>query len=86
MVASNTTCPYNIPMLQSDAQISEAAMLAAIQDPDRPISEYSKKEFFFKCANAFESSIKADKTLIADEIRKHYKRYDHLFGTQQQKT
>ena len=81
IVASNTSCPYNIPMLQSDACISEAALLAAIQDPERPISEYAKKEFFFKCAQAFQSSIKADKTLIADEIRKHFKRYDHLFGT-----
>ena len=61
-------------------------MLAAIQDPDRPISEYAKKEFFFKCATAFEHSIKADRALIADEIRKHYKRYDDLFGTFQQKT
>ena len=85
MVASNTSCPYNIPMLRSDTNMTEAAMLAAIQDSERPISEYAKKEFFFKCASYFENGIKADKSLIADEIRKHCKRFDHLYGTHYQK-
>ena len=61
-------------------------MLAAIQDSERPISLYAKKEFFFKCAKAFELSIQADNSLIADEIRKHMKRYDQLYGTNYQKS
>ena len=71
-------------MLESDARLTEASMLAAIQDPDRPISEYAKKEFFFKCYKSFETAIKADPSLICDEISKHLRRYNTMYGLHQQ--
>ena len=81
VVASNVSCPQNLPMLRSDGNLSETAMIAAFQDPETPISDFIKKEFFFKCSKSFENAIKADPSLIADEVRKHIKRYDYLFGT-----
>ena len=39
VVQSNISCPHNLPMLQSDAHLTETAMLAAIQDPEKPLRQ-----------------------------------------------
>ena len=80
VVQTDTTCPTSLPMLPSDAGLTESSMIAAIQDSGRPISEYAKKEFFFKCYKSFETAIRADPSLICDEIRKHLRRYNQLYG------
>jgi len=42
--------------------------MAASLNEDIPISEYLRKEFYFKCAKKFKESIKADPALIKIEI------------------
>ena len=73
-------------MLESDVNLSVTACNAAILDSNIPISEYIKKEFFYRCYMSFAKIIEASPSLIASEVRRYCERYDYLFGTIYQKT
>ena len=59
---------------------------AAIHDSEIPLSEYMKKEFFYRCFTSFSTAIGAEPSLIADEVRRHCQRFDYQFGTIYQKS
>ena len=86
MMSENGGCPSYLPMLDEDVKVSEVTLLAAGNDPDIPISEQIRKEFFFKSYLAFHKAVQADPAIFADEIRRHWTRFDNLFGTIRDKT
>lgn len=49
---------------------------AAIHNSDIPLSEYIKKENFFKSFQSFHNAIKADPALIKTEILKKMEYFD----------
>ena len=57
VLGENISCPRNLPMLMSDANMTVTTCYAAIHDPNIPISEYMKKEFFYRC---YMSTIRAN--------------------------
>ena len=61
--------------------MSTTTCYAAIHDSNIPMSEYMKKEFFYKCFTKFSQAIGAEPSLIADEVRKHCTKYDYYFGS-----
>ena len=86
VLAENVVCPRNMPMLMTDVNMTVTTCHAAIHDSNIPMSEYMKKEFFYRCYMNFKTAIEAEPSLIADEVRKQCKRYDYLFGTIFQKS
>lgn len=73
-------------MLMSDANMTVTTCHAAIHDENIPISEYMKKEFFYRCYTGFSKAIGAEPSLVADEVRKICRKYDYQFGTIYQKS
>ena len=86
VLAENIQCPMNLPMLMKDANLTVTTCHAAIHDPSVPISEYIKKEFFYRCYMGFSTAIGAGPSLIADEVRRKCRQFDYQFGTVLQKT
>ena len=64
-------------MLMSDANMTAMTCHAAIHDTHIPISEYMKKEFFYRCYMGFSKAIGAEPALVADEVRKICNKYDY---------
>ena len=81
VLGENIACPRFLPMNMADANMSVTTCHAAIHDSNIPISEYMKKEFFYRCFTSFSKSIEAEPSLIVDEVRKNCLRFDYLFGT-----
>ena len=81
VLGSNIACPRYLPMQEADVNMTVTTCKAAIQDPNIPISEYMKKEFFFRCFTNFSQAIGAEPSLIADEVRKQCLKFDYFFGT-----
>ena len=81
MMSENGGCPSYLPMLDEDTKFTEATLITASHDPEIPISEQIRKEFFFKSYLAFHKAVQADPAIFADEIRRHWTRFDNLFGT-----
>ena len=69
VLGENIACPQYLPMLHSDVNLSVTTCHAAIHDSEIPISEYMKKEFFYRCYMSFSTAIGAEPSLIADEVR-----------------
>lgn len=86
VLGENVACPRYLPMLETDANMTVTACHAAIHDSNIPLSEFMKKEFFYRCYMSFKTAIGAEPSLIADEVRKHCTRLDYLFGTVYQKS
>ena len=86
VLGENIACPQYLPMNPADVNMTVTTCHAAIHDSEIPISEYMKKEFFYRCFTSFSTAIGAEPSLIADEVRRHCKRFDHLFGTIYQKS
>lgn len=86
VMAENWGCPSFLPMLDSDALVTDITIIAASHDPQIPISEHIRKEFFYKASTTFHEAVKADPTIFADEIRERWVRLDHCFGTVRDKT
>lgn len=78
MLNEYRTCPGFLPMEERDTFISKTAFLAASINEEIPITEYVRKEFYFKCAQKFEEAIKADPALIKIEIQKKLRYFDEL--------
>lgn len=53
----NWGCPQYLPMLTEDAKVSDVTILAAGNDPEIPVSEHIRKEFFYKASMAFHSAV-----------------------------
>ena len=68
-------------MTTDDASLSVVALHAAINDSEIPLSEFIRKEFYYKSYMSFSTAIGAEPSLIADEVRKHCRRFDLLYGT-----
>jgi hypothetical protein len=49
----NWGCPSYFPMLEEDAKVTEVTLMASGNDPEIPISEHIRKEFFYKASMAF---------------------------------
>ena len=73
-------------MHEADVNMTVTTCHAAIHDTNIPLSEYMKKEFFYRCFTSFSTAIGAEPSLVADEVRKHCLRLDYLFGTIYQKS
>lgn len=76
MMDENWGCPQYLPMYSSDTQFTNFTLMAAGDDPEIPISEHIRKEFFYKASMAFHKAVQADPAIFADEIRKHWSRFD----------
>ena len=59
---------------------------AAIHDPNIPISEYMRKEFFYRAFQRFSSAIGAEPSLVRDELIAQCERLDRLHGLTYQKS
>ena len=77
VLGENVSCPRYMPMLESDANLTVTVCHAAIHDSNIPLSEYSRKEFFYKCHMNFKTAIGAEPSLVADEVRKICRRLDY---------
>ena len=86
MMRENGGCPSYLPMLNEDTKFTEATLITASHDPEIPISEPIRKEVFFKSYLAFHKAVQADPAIFADEIRRHWTRFDNLFGTMRDKS
>ena len=49
VLGENTNCPSYLPMQAADVNMTLTTCHAAIHDDKIPISEYMKKEFFYRC-------------------------------------
>lgn len=68
-------------MQEADVNMTVTTCHAAIHDSAIPISEFMKKEFFYRCYMNFSTAIAAEPSLIADEVRRQCLRFDYQFGT-----
>ena len=48
VVADNVACPQFFSMQEADVNMTITTCHAAIHDPNIPISEYMRKEFFYR--------------------------------------
>lgn len=67
-------------MLHEDAQLSVITMQAAAHDSAIPISEYVRKEFFYKCFTSFTKALSAEPALFADVVKTKCLHFDMFFG------
>ena len=81
VLTENVACPRYLPLNEADVSMTVTTCHAAIHDSNIPLSEFMKKEFFYRCYMGFSRAIGAEPSLIADEVRKHCLRLDYLFGT-----
>ena len=80
LVDDSIACPQFLPLDEEDAQISATVMEAIIHQEDVPISEFIKKEVFFKSYQSFEQAIAAEPALIKLEIQNRFSQLDALYG------
>ena len=70
VLGENTACPRYLPMNEADVNMTVTTCHAAIHDSNIPLSEFIKKEFFYRGYMCFSTAIGAEPSLIADEVRK----------------
>lgn len=80
MTNDSVATPMFLPMEEEDAIISKHVIEAAIVNSSIPLSEYTRREFYWKCFNKFHDAIKAEPTLIKEEIMLKMKFFDELYG------
>lgn len=76
MVNDNVATPLYLPMEEQDAIISKYVIEASIVDSTVPLSEYVRREFYWKCFTKFNAAIKADPGLVKQEILLKMKYFD----------
>ena len=59
VISDNIAAPMFLPMLESDVNLSVTTCHAAILNPNIPISEYMRKEFFYRCYMGFAKAVEA---------------------------
>lgn len=69
-------------MFNDDATITAIAIKAASFEPNVPISELVRREFFYNCFTNFTKALGAEPALFAEQIRAHCLRYSMLFSLQ----
>lgn len=73
-------CPSYLPMFNDDTVITAIAIKAASHDPEIPMSELVRREFFYNCFSNFTKALNAEPALFAEQIRAHCLRYSTLFS------
>ena len=76
MLNEAESCPLWLPMLPSDSTLTAPSLKAVMHDPSVIISEFVRKQFFFKCFNAFAGAIKSDAVGFASDVRLNLRKYD----------
>lgn len=66
-------------MNPGDAIISANVYMAASMNPTIPISEYVRKEFYYRCFTKFIDTIAAEPALIKYEILKRLELFNELY-------
>lgn len=79
MVNPQIACPRFLPMEIEDAKISGNVMNASLFNPDIPLSEYCRKEFYWHCIINFREAITADPALMKQEVTSRMKHFDDLY-------
>ena len=77
VIAENIQCPINLPMLMQDADMTALTLHAASNNSNVPISEYIKKEFFYRCYMGFSKAFGGDPALIGYEVQRICRKYDY---------
>ena len=80
MTNDDVATPTFLPMEEEDAIISKFVIEAAIINSSVPLSEYAKREFFWKCFTKFQTAVKAEPAQIKEEILLKMKYFDELYG------
>jgi len=65
MGGQEVACPQFLPMSKDDCIVTTMALKFAAHDPDIPLSEIIRKEFFYKCFNSFTTALAAEPALFA---------------------
>ena len=82
MLDENIATPYFLPLKEEEARMTSVVTEAAILNSEVPLSEYIKREQFFKSFQAFHNAIKAEPALIKTEIQTRLLQFDQLYGIQ----
>ena len=61
-------CPSFLPMDEEDAIVTPSVFQANIMNPNIPLSELIRKEFYYNCYTSFSKAIQAEPALIKREI------------------
>eukprot|EP00347_Sterkiella_histriomuscorum_P006803 403351373 len=80
MVDETVVCPHYLPLDMDDAKITANTMNALMHQEHIPISEFIKKENYYKFYNGFTTAIQADPALLKMEIQKKLHYFDDLYG------
>ena len=67
-------------MLKDDVHVTAVTIQAAAHDPEIPISEHKRKEFFYKCFTKFSEAILAEPAIFADQVKAECSRLKAYFG------
>ena len=66
-------------MVEADSKITANTMKASLLNPDIPISEYIRKEFYYNSIQFFREAMSADPGLIKEEIQSRLKVLDEKY-------
>ena len=80
MTNDSVATPTFLPMEEEDAIISKYVIEAAIVNSAIPLSEYCRREFYWKSFTKFQEAIKAEPALVKEEIMLKMRYFDELYG------
>jgi hypothetical protein len=80
MVSDAIACPRYLPMDENDSKVTSSVMYAMLVNPDIPMSEYIRKEFYWNCVQGFREAMTAEPALIKEEVMKKMRHFDLLYN------
>ena len=79
LVNDGIACPSFLPMEPSDCQLSANVIFANLMNPDIPMSELMRKEFYYDCIQNFRQAMNVNPALIKMEMVNLMKFYDSQY-------